>query len=113
MTTGEAIAFELAVTNPGTDPVRVAIDYVVHFRKANGSLAPKVFKLSTRTLAPGERFDAVRRQSFAPITTRRHYPGEHAIELQVNGVAYGRTVFELEETIHSAARPVSASSPPE
>ena len=77
------------------------------------SLAAKVFKLATRTLAPGERFDAVRRQSFAPVSTRRHYPGEHAIELQVNGVPYGRTVFELEATMQSAARPVSTSRPPE
>ena len=110
---GDAISFALAVTNSGAEAVRVAIDYVVHYRKANGSLAPKVFKLATRTLGPGERFDAVRRQSFAPVTTRRHYPGEHAIELQVNGVAYGRKGFELEATMQSAARPASGSSPPE
>jgi 3-methyladenine DNA glycosylase AlkC len=110
---GGAIAFAVAVTNPGDQPVRVAIDYVVHYRKANGSLAPKVFKLSTRTLEPGERYEAVRKQSFAPITTRKHYSGEHAIELQVNGVAYGRTTFVLDATMQSAALPVSGSRPPE
>jgi 3-methyladenine DNA glycosylase AlkC len=111
--TGESLSFAVAVTNPGPEPARVAIDYVVHYRKANGSLAPKVFKLTTRTLGPGERIKVVRRQSFAPITTRRHYPGEHAIELQVNGVAYGRTTFELDAMIQSAARAVSESRPPE
>jgi 3-methyladenine DNA glycosylase AlkC len=113
VSTGGAITFAVAVTNPSGEPVRVAIDYVVHYQKSNGTLAPKVFKLATRTLGPGERFEAVRRQSFAPITTRRHYPGEHAIELQVNGVAYGRTRFALEATMQSAARPASGSSPPE
>lgn len=92
---GGELSFALSVANPGPEPVRVAIDYVVHYRKANSSLAPRVFKLTTRTLAPGERIDVVRRHSFAPISTRRHYPGEHAVELQVNGTGFGRTEFQL------------------
>jgi 3-methyladenine DNA glycosylase AlkC len=92
---GEALTFGLSVANPGEQSVRVAIDYVVHYRKANATLAPKVFKLTTKTLAPGETLELVRRQPFVPISTRRHYPGEHAIELQVNGASFGRAVFVL------------------
>jgi 3-methyladenine DNA glycosylase AlkC len=95
---GGELSFALSVANPGSQSVRVAIDYVVHYRKANAALAPKVFKLTTRTLAPGERIDVVRRHSFAPISTRRHYPGEHAVELQVNGTGFGRTEFQLVES---------------
>jgi hypothetical protein len=37
-----------------------------------------------------------RDHSFPPITTRRYYPGAHAIELQLNGVISGRGEFLLE-----------------
>jgi hypothetical protein len=39
-----------------------------------------------------------RSQKFRPVTTRRHYPGEHALELQVNGARYGRAQFTLTGT---------------
>lgn len=89
------LAFTVQVRNRAAEPVKVAIDYLVHFRKASGELAPKVFKITTRTLAPGERVTLERRRSFAPLTTRRYYPGEHAIEVQVNGRRSGRVGFEL------------------
>lgn len=92
---GEELGFEVEVANGGEVPLRLAIDYVVHYRKANGSLAPKVFKLTTRTLAPGERTAIASRRSFKPISTRRFHAGGHALELQVNGVRFGRAEFEL------------------
>ncbi|MTD16330.1 DNA alkylation repair protein [Nakamurella sp. YIM 132087] len=90
---GGEIAFTGSILNPGAESVRVAVDYVLHFRKASGRTAPKVFKITTATLAPGEQLDLARTFSFRPITTRRYHPGEHALELQVNGVASGRVAF--------------------
>jgi hypothetical protein len=75
--------------------VKVAVDYVIHFRKANGTLAPKVFKLTTRTLAAGERLALTRSHSLRPITTRRYHEGGHALEIQVNGRRHGKVSFEL------------------
>jgi 3-methyladenine DNA glycosylase AlkC len=92
---GEELGFGAEVANEGKVPMRLAIDYVVHYRKANGSLAPKVFKLTTRTLGPGERTVLAGRRSFKPISTRRFHLGGHALELQVNGVRFGRAEFEL------------------
>jgi len=92
---GGELVFGASITNLGADTERLAIDYVIHYRKGNGSTAPKVFKLAVRSLKPGETMEIVRRQSFRPITTRKHYPGGHAIELQVNGTRYGRTEFTL------------------
>lgn len=87
--------FTVAVTNRGAEPVQVAVDYVVHFRKASGALAPKVFKITTCNLAPGERAQFTRTRSFKPLTTRRYHLGEHVIEVQVNGRRFGRTTFDL------------------
>lgn len=92
---GGSVAFTAAIRNSGAEPARLVIDYVVHHRKANGTQTPKVFKITTTTLPPGEQLVITRRHSFKVITTRRYHPGEHAIELQVNGVPSGRATFEL------------------
>ncbi len=92
---GGEVGFTATVRNSGTQSARLAIDYVVHHRRANGTLTTKVFKLTTAHVAPGEEFAIERRHSFRAITTRRYYPGEHAIALQVNGVATPPVVFEL------------------
>lgn len=89
------LAFSLTLTNGGPEPLALAVDYVVHYRKANGTTAPKVFKLATATLAPGATVSWSRTRSFRPITTRRFHPGGHALEVQVNGRRYGRVPFEL------------------
>lgn len=73
------VQFTAALRNTGTEPARLAIDYVIHHRKANGASSTKVFKLTTRELDPGEQFTIDREHSFRPITTRRYYPGEHAV----------------------------------
>ncbi|WP_369375322.1 DNA alkylation repair protein [Promicromonospora sp. Populi] len=99
---GKALAFTASVRNTGPEPARLAIDYVVHHRKANGGQTGKTFKLTTRDLAPGERVDITREHSFRVITTRRYHPGEHAIELQVNGVRHGRKTFTLQAATPSA-----------
>jgi 3-methyladenine DNA glycosylase AlkC len=94
---GEALRFEAEIANEGPEPAKVAVDYVVHHRKANGSLSAKVFKLTTRELDPGDSVPVARSHSFRPITTRRYYPGDHLLELQVNGRRFGGARFELVE----------------
>lgn len=92
---GEALTFTVTVVNRGEVPARLMVDYAIHYRKANGSTAPKVFKLATRTLGPGEHVRLSGSRSFAPASTRRLHPGTHAIEPQVNGRRFGQRSFEL------------------
>jgi hypothetical protein len=61
--------------------------------RANGQLSPKVFKLTRKELAPGETITITRQHSFEPVSTRRYYPGAHAVEIQVNGRRCGRCEF--------------------
>jgi hypothetical protein len=96
VTFGGSIRFTATIRNTGAEGVRLAIDYVVHHNKANGSQSAKTFKLTTGTLAPGETMEVSREHSFRPITTRRYHPGPHAIALQINGVASARAEFELQ-----------------
>jgi len=92
---GGAVRFVATVRNTGPEPVRLAIDYVVHHQKANGTQTTKTFKLLTRDVAPGEEIPLAREHSFRAITTRRYHPGAHGIALQVNGIATEPLAFEL------------------
>ncbi|WP_032380068.1 DNA alkylation repair protein [Rhodococcoides fascians] len=92
---GGSLEFTASIRNLGLEPAQVVIDYIVHHTKANGGMTGKTFKLKTTTIAAGESVDVRRQHSFKALTTRKYYPGPHAIELQINGVSYGRTDFEL------------------
>ena len=93
---GGDIAFGFSVSNDGGESVTVAIDYIIHHVKANGLTSPKVFKLTTRALAPGSTVKVAKRHSFKPISTRRYYAGTHSVELQINGVTQGLRSFQLQ-----------------
>lgn len=90
------LAFEFDLSNTGPDEARLAVDYAVHYQKANGSQSVKVFKLTALTLAAGETRTLAKRHAFRPMTTRVHHPGMHALELQINGVRHGRSEFRVE-----------------
>lgn len=84
-----------AVRNPASERQAYMVDLVVHYRKANGSLTPKVFKLKTLDLEPGARADVSRKITFKQLSTRTVYPGRHALEIQVNGTVRGRLDFDV------------------
>ncbi|WP_043180390.1 DNA alkylation repair protein [Streptomyces sp. NRRL F-5123] len=92
---GGTVDFTARITNISDKPVTLAIDYVVHHLKANGKQTPKVFKLAKRALSPGETTELGRSHAFRTISTRRYYPGTHAIQLQVNGHPYDKVSFNL------------------
>ena len=92
---GGTVNFTASIRNDARVTTRLVVDYVMHHQKANGTLSGKTFKLTTLTLKPGEVVLLTKGHSLRAITTRRYYPGEHAVELQVNGVPSGKTPFTL------------------
>lgn len=91
------ITFAFDVAAEGDVPQNLMIDYILHLKRANGGQTPKVFKLAQRTLQPGEVASLTRRFSFQPVSTRRYYPGAHSLEIQINGVVFGRVDFVVGE----------------
>ncbi|HJU74073.1 MAG TPA: hypothetical protein VJ717_10020, partial [Gemmatimonadaceae bacterium] len=63
------------------------VDIAVHFVKANGHAAPKVFKLKRVTLAPRGRLELGTTISLAVHTTRTPRPGAHPVDVLINGAA--------------------------
>ena len=76
-------------------PQRLAIDYVVHYVKASGGSAEKVFKWTETDLPASAEIELVKSQIVRDFTTRKHYAGRHRVELQINGQRVAETEFEL------------------
>ncbi len=89
------VRFLATLRNTGSEDARLMIDYVLAFRRANGSLSEKTFKLTTAMLPAGGSLTIEREHSFRPITTRRYYPGVQTVSLQVNGMTTDAVQFEL------------------
>lgn len=92
---GEAVEFTFEIQSTGKQRQKVVIDYAVHHMKANGKTSPKVFKYRTVELGPGEGVQLVKHHAINPITTRKYYPGAHAVDILVNGQTYAREAFTL------------------
>jgi 3-methyladenine DNA glycosylase AlkC len=91
----QELRFCFELSSLSSTPQPLMIDYAVHFVKANGSTSPKTFKLKRLTLEPSERVLLAGKVSFAKLTTRRHYPGLHRLELSINGVTEPLGEFEV------------------
>lgn len=100
---GEDLTFSAVVANDGDTEATVAIDYSIGFARANGSVSPKTFKLTSRRLAPGETVVVSKTHSFRPITTRVYYPGRHFVTVQANGTLSPRADFTLGDEPADAA----------
>lgn len=92
---GESVELAVTLASAAEVPQTLEVDYVVHHVGASGQARPKVFKGWKRVLAPGQTCVLTRRHAVKPITTRRYHPGEHAVEVQVNGQCVARGAFEL------------------
>lgn len=88
-----ALATELVSTSDQDQPL--IVDVVVHLVKASGRQSPKVFKWTSRTLRAGQRLKLEKGLPLKPVSTRRFYPGTHAVTLQINGHALGTRDFQL------------------
>jgi 3-methyladenine DNA glycosylase AlkC len=90
-----SIRFSFELTNTADTASRLAVDYLVHYVKANGAHSAKVFKLGVVPLQAGETITLSKSHAFRQMTTRVHYPGAHFLQLQINGVRHGRADFDV------------------
>jgi len=94
-TIGTKVVVQCTLHNTARRAQHVIVDLVVHFVKANGATSAKVFKLAVLDVAPSEEVTVRKTISLAQLSTRRHYPGKHRVELQMNGVTQELGMFTL------------------
>jgi 3-methyladenine DNA glycosylase AlkC len=92
---GDTVTFTATLTSTSRRTQSLLIDYVVHYARASGKASTKVFKWTQLDLAPGASLSLTKRQTIRDFSTRQHHPGQHRVELQVNGRRLMATVFTL------------------
>ncbi len=92
---GDSITFTVELNNDGSATKQLLIELRVHFVKANGKPSPKVFALKELKLRPNGSAQLSKTISLAQHTTRTHYPGQHRVEVLVNGRPSATSVFDI------------------
>lgn len=92
---GGSVTVTVDLHNPAAQRHDVLVDLQVHYVKANGSVSAKVFKLKSLELEGGQTVRLHKTLSLAEMTTRKHQPGEHRVDLLVNGQPMPLGSFQL------------------
>jgi 3-methyladenine DNA glycosylase AlkC len=92
---GDDLEMGLVLVSQAKKLQQLVIDYRIHYVKASGRTSPKVFKWKTATLQPGQSLMLSKKHSLKNFTTRKHYPGQHRIELLINGLPMKAATFHL------------------
>jgi 3-methyladenine DNA glycosylase AlkC len=95
---GGRVTMTFGLKSTSRKPQQLLVDVAVHFVKARGVGAAKVFKLGRVTLGPRERADMKSTFSLAVHTTRVPRPGRHAVDVVVNGRAISAGAFSVSNT---------------
>jgi 3-methyladenine DNA glycosylase AlkC len=94
---GGRVEIAAALESRARTRTRVVVDLVVHYVKASGESAPKIFKWKELALDPRVPIELRRSLSLEQRTTRTHRPGLHRVELQVQGERFPLGSFRLHE----------------
>lgn len=92
---GNALEFSFDVVSEKNATQKLVVDYIIHYRKKLGDLSPKVFKLVNINLPANDIQTITKKQVLKDFTTRKHYFGEHFVEIQINGVKLAKKKFML------------------
>ncbi|MCU0417391.1 MAG: DNA alkylation repair protein [Cytophagaceae bacterium] len=92
---GNPLHFSCRITNTSKKTLPIRLEYKIYFKKANGTLAGKVFKISEREYPPQFSADIDKKHTIKFITTRQYYKGTHEVAIVVNGKVGEKQPFEL------------------
>lgn len=92
---GASVQLDFEFESHGVAVQRLAIDYAIHFQKSRNNTSRRVFKWTKRSLAPGQSMRIDRAHAIVPVSVRTYYPGEHKIEMLINGASVASASFFL------------------
>ena len=95
---GDDLRFSFTVLTGRDALAKLRIEYIVDYVKANGRLAPKVFKSSESDYGQRE-ISFERKHAFRQMSTRKHYPGTHHLSIRVNGDVKAAVSFYLHQEV--------------
>jgi 3-methyladenine DNA glycosylase AlkC len=92
---GGQVTITTTMRSTGKKAQELRVDLVVHYAKAGGDSSPKTFLVERVRLEPDATLVVEHPLKLADLTTRRHHPGVHRVELQVNGQRFPLGTFTL------------------
>jgi 3-methyladenine DNA glycosylase AlkC len=92
---GGRVAIGFTLRSTSRLPQDLLVDLAVHFVKARGRTAAKIFKLKRLSLPANGRVSLQTAVSLAVHTTRRPQPGRHAVDVIVNGERLRAGAFDV------------------
>lgn len=92
---GEQLVVPFLISAIDKRDLSLAVDYKIHFVKQNGKTSEKVFKISEKKIQAGSAVALSLKHKFIDNTTRKHYIGEHRIELIINGISKKNLTIDL------------------
>lgn len=92
---GDSVVFAFELLNLSSERQQLLVACRIHFVKARGETRPKVFSMGTIELEPHAAVALSKTISLATMTTRKHYPGTHRVELLLNGRPSALGEFEV------------------
>lgn len=90
---GENLVFSFKISVKETTKLR--IEYAIKYLKSNGNHHEKIFKISEILLKTNSEKEYIKQHSFANLSTRKHYAGNHSIILIVNGIKQAELDFQV------------------
>jgi 3-methyladenine DNA glycosylase AlkC len=97
---GGRVAMSFALRSTSRRRQELLVDVAVHFVKARGSTAARVFKLARLALPPRQRVQLQKVFSLKVHTTRVPQPGRHAVDVIVNGTTLRAGTFTVLAPAH-------------
>jgi len=94
---GESCELRYELNVPKGESAHIRIEYGIDFVKARGNISRKLFLLSDKTVTGGTHISGTKTHSFADLTIRRHYTGEHRINLLINGQEKSHAILKIIE----------------
>jgi len=89
---GEEVMFSFSLLTTKNRIGKLRIEYIVDFVRQNNKTGKKVFKISEGNYSESVR-EISKKHSFREISTRRYYPGKHALSIIVNGEILAKKSF--------------------
>lgn len=93
---GETVTAHLQLSPLRRRPQNLLIDWVMHYARPTGRASSKVFKGKEVVLDSGETFELEKSFPMKPRSTRSLHPGQHRLEVQINGKVVAEASFALE-----------------
>ena len=92
---GQYVHFDFEMCHYEVKEVFLKVAYAIDYVKSNGKHSRKLFHITEKKFTPALSYRFKKKVSFKDLTTRKHYPGPHILNIVINGKVIASKNFTL------------------